>query len=287
MKESVTAEISAGELQTEKIRKLASEHFDDFISAGPKMNPHKTSSGSEEAEPCPTNAHQLEQTYKAAKAAYKAAKAARDLEREHLEHLLTAPSEHHDPHPIPELIDAYLHHIAHPETHHPPEPDHPTHQIEKDYHETKVVYEEAKAAWKAEQRRQKGKDPTMKKDKKEKKNKKGKEKKMKSVYGSAITPNPAAAQTAMFNGDTPHMMMVKDANGGEKRETAVVVCGGKSCKGMGSEAVAHLMGPGIEADGHCMKMCGGVGPTVCVAGSKVKVDVRRAIGDALAEVLEV
>lgn len=69
---------------------------------------------------------------------------------------------------------------------------------------------------------------------------------------------------------------------------AVTVCGGKTCTRLGADAVAHVLrgaGKGregaVQTGAPCMKMCGGVGPTLDVGGEKVKVDFRAAVLGAL------
>ncbi|PXF43919.1 hypothetical protein BWQ96_06385 [Gracilariopsis chorda] len=62
---------------------------------------------------------------------------------------------------------------------------------------------------------------------------------------------------------------------------AVAVCNGKSCCRMGADAVAMLIGKNI-ARAPCMKMCGGVGPSVKQGDTVVKVDLKKAVQDAVA-----
>lgn len=62
-----------------------------------------------------------------------------------------------------------------------------------------------------------------------------------------------------------------------------LVCGGKSCTRLGAAAVAEmLLGPRMVPNAKCMKACGGVGPSVSLAGQVVKVDIRGATANAVA-----
>ncbi|CAN8068410.1 unnamed protein product [Agarophyton chilense] len=64
------------------------------------------------------------------------------------------------------------------------------------------------------------------------------------------------------------------------RVDAVAVCDGKACCRMGADAVAMLLGS-KTLRAPCMKMCGGVGPSVKMAGAVVKVDMKKAVKDAV------
>lgn len=61
----------------------------------------------------------------------------------------------------------------------------------------------------------------------------------------------------------------------------IVVCNGKSCCRMGADAVAMLISKNtIRAP--CMKLCGGIGPSLRQGDVVVKVDLRKAVQDATA-----
>lgn len=74
----------------------------------------------------------------------------------------------------------------------------------------------------------------------------------------------------------------------EKKKEAVVatgvqVCGGKACMKVGAEAVAGMMlGRGELPNTGCLKQCGGVGPSVCLNGQIIKVDIKGAVSEAVA-----
>ncbi|KAI0560535.1 hypothetical protein FGB62_111g026 [Gracilaria domingensis] len=63
-------------------------------------------------------------------------------------------------------------------------------------------------------------------------------------------------------------------------DDAVAVCQGKACCRMGADAVAMILGK-QTLRAPCMKMCGGAGPSVKLAGRVVKVDVKKAVRDAV------
>lgn len=54
---------------------------------------------------------------------------------------------------------------------------------------------------------------------------------------------------------------------------------------MGADAVASLIGKQTERT-QCMKMCGGCGPSVRIGDRVIKVDLKKAIGDAIDNVAE-
>lgn len=63
----------------------------------------------------------------------------------------------------------------------------------------------------------------------------------------------------------------------------VVVCGGKTCKKMGADAVVELLRKkenevgGVQGNAPCMNKCGGSGPTMRVQGEEVKLDFKSAV----------
>lgn len=71
----------------------------------------------------------------------------------------------------------------------------------------------------------------------------------------------------------------------------VAVCGGKTCKRMGADAVADILQREtrkgflrdgvVHVDAPCMKMCGGGGPTVRFGADTIKVDFKKAVSDAI------
>lgn len=66
----------------------------------------------------------------------------------------------------------------------------------------------------------------------------------------------------------------------------ISVCSGSSCLRHGSEAVAAILTPKIPPNAKCMKMCGGIGPTICVDGVPSKVNLKAAIQGAVTEAAE-
>lgn len=66
----------------------------------------------------------------------------------------------------------------------------------------------------------------------------------------------------------------------------ISVCSGSSCLRHGSEAVAAILTPKIPPNAKCMKMCGGIGPTICVDGVRSKVNLKAAIQTAVTEAAE-
>lgn len=74
-------------------------------------------------------------------------------------------------------------------------------------------------------------------------------------------------------------------SGGEKANiepSTVTICGGKTCRRLGAEAVASVIrGEGTVVD-KCMKKCGGIGPSIrLVNGKVVKVNLRGAVRQAI------
>lgn len=66
----------------------------------------------------------------------------------------------------------------------------------------------------------------------------------------------------------------------------ISVCSGSSCLRHGSQAVATILTPKIPPNAKCMKMCGGIGPTICVDGVPTKVDLKAAVQNAIANATE-
>lgn len=136
-------------------------------------------------------------------------------------------------------------------------------QVEEEYRLAKATYKQAKAAAKALRKEE---DAAIKAARKmAKAERKAAEK---AVLCTAV------AQPPLF-GLRPDATETDVAN--------VVVCGGKTCKKMGSDVVVELLRKkegevgGVRGGAPCMKMCGGGGPTLRVGGEEVKLDLRNAV----------
>lgn len=126
-------------------------------------------------------------------------------------------------------------------------------EVEAAYRAAKLKYKEAKSAWKALRNAKQAslKDKTPK------------------LESLGISRMPVGFDTTEF----------------------ITVCGGKTCKRMGADAVAEvmqretrkgfMMGANVSMNAPCMKQCGGEGPTVRLGTDTVKVDLKKAVLDAI------
>lgn len=102
----------------------------------------------------------------------------------------------------------------------------------------------------------------------------------KAAYKLKMKTNASSVCTS---GVEKASMSVREQRGmdANTQNACMTVCGGKACTRLGAVGVAAVLGRKAVMDARCMKMCGGVGPTVRVGEELVKVDVRAAVDDAL------
>lgn len=155
------------------------------------------------------------------------------------------------------------------------------HLLEADYRAAKAAYKAAKAELKSNMNMDISTVMALEQTYRTKKMLYKQEKKMAKMTQIAQKTQqrvPSTRSATVMPAVGAGLTVEKPLGGGS---ISVAICGGKTCKRLGADAVAACIAKGAVADAACMKQCGGMGPTIMVDGQVSKVDLNAAVQAAL------